>query len=419
MEPEARSADDVIPHCTSASVPLTVTLPVVALVVVSEPSTGTSSSSSNPPKASPVIPSAPPNASVVVPAPASAPPMDSVVSAAASTSDMTADEEDRVAASLLKNMPVFGGGSKGEKDWPLFWARLSSIMKLSRYSPLGSALVTTSRNAGNSHRLHFLLLSKLTDATMSSFYHNPEFEGKGFEMVAHLCQEYAPSKASDVFVNLQKLMFMELKAQETIPEFVARIRTTNALLQAGGETINPSLLTMLLMRNLPDDYESLKADCALYPERYATMSLSTLEKRVIRWTASNKIYSSSGLSAAAAVVGGGSAVVKGNQPSPPPPALPHLNHEHISKMRSDGICHCHRKDGHKFENCGQFLMAGYVVEFNPEKAKEKKAAKKKKGKKPQSATDSTAASACSSVIDPSHCFIVGFDSCWWCSACSG
>ncbi|KAL7425595.1 LOW QUALITY PROTEIN: hypothetical protein ACHAXH_000396, partial [Discostella pseudostelligera] len=93
------------------------------------------------------------------------------------------------------------------------------------------------------------------------------------------------------------------------------------------------------------------------------MSLSTLEKRVIRWMASNKVYGSSGLSAAAAVVGSGSAVVKGSQPSPSPSSPPYLTHENISKMRSDGICHCNRRDGHKFKNCGQFLMAGYVVEF--------------------------------------------------------
>ena len=79
-------------------------------------------------------------------------------------------------------MPVFSGGSKGMQDWPLFWARLSSIMKLSRYSPLGPDLVTTygeHGNAGNSNRVHFLLLGKLTDAPMASFYDNPEYDGEG------------------------------------------------------------------------------------------------------------------------------------------------------------------------------------------------------------------------------------------------
>jgi hypothetical protein len=164
--------------------------------------------------------------------------MASVVSASASASDMTADEEDRVAASLLKNMPVFGGGTKGEKDWPLFWARLSSIMKLSRYSPLGSDMVTTSGNAGNSHRLHFLLLSKLTDASMSSFYHNPEFEGKGFETVAHLCQEYAPSKPPMSSSTFRSLCSWNLRLRNPSPNLLRAFGLPILCSKLGG---NPSI----------------------------------------------------------------------------------------------------------------------------------------------------------------------------------
>lgn len=397
MEPEALTADEAI----LPRVPHTLTVPA-ASVAVSDPTsatmggspvgtlsgsmeTGSSSSASLPPaQASPPIPLA----SSLSPVPP----------AATSASDLTTEEEDRVAASLIKSMPAFAGGSRGEKDWPLFWARLSSIMKLTRYSPLGSALITTHENAGNSNRLHFLLLSKLTDASMSSFYHNPEFDGKGFEMVAHLCQQYAPSKASDVFVNMQSLMFMEMKVHESIPEFAARIRTTNTLLQAGGETINPSLLTMLLMRNLPDAFEPLKADCSLYPEKYATMTINDLEKKAIQWAIGKKIYSPDFAAAAvgtgsAVAVGGGSAV-KGTPTPPSSSPSSVVNHEQLTKMRSSGICHCNRTD-HKLEDCVQFMLAGYVIDYNPEKAKEKKAAfspKKKKGKK-KSGAESPATSA--------------------------
>ena len=190
LEPNAFSADDVIP----TQVPRVLQVPS-APVSISEPSLWsaptTSSSSSSSVQIPPTHP--PPNSS--------------------SSTHMTQDEEDRVASNLIKNMPAFPGGSKGSDDWPLFWACLSSIMKLSRYSPLGNKLVTTygnGGNSGNSNRLHFLLLSKLTDALMALFYHNSAYDGKGFEMVAHLRQHYAPSTEDDVFVNWQTLLFLEM-----------------------------------------------------------------------------------------------------------------------------------------------------------------------------------------------------------------
>ncbi len=127
MEPDAFSADDIIPTQVHQvlQVPST-TVSVLEPSLRSAPTPLSSSSLSAPP-----IPPPPP------------PPSPSLPVTNPSSTHMTQEKEDRVASNLIKTMPVFAGGTKGSEDWPLFWARLSSIMKLSRYSPLGDELVTT------------------------------------------------------------------------------------------------------------------------------------------------------------------------------------------------------------------------------------------------------------------------------------
>ena len=143
---------------------------------------------------------------------------------------------------------------------------------------------------------------------------------------------------SDIFVNMQSLMFMEMEALESIPQFAARLWSTHLSLQVRGENINRSLLTMLLMRALPDQYESLKANFILYPEIYAEMTIMDLEKKVVQWGVSKKIINPSGMSglAAAAAVGSKSPV-KGNSPAAPSNPSQHINHEQITRMASDGV----------------------------------------------------------------------------------
>jgi len=77
-------------------------------------------------------------------------------------------------------------------------------------------------------------------------------------------------------------------------------------------------------------------------------------------------------------------------------------------MATDGECLCHRF-GHKFEDCDQFLQAGYCIEYNPTKAKEKRQAasgSKKKSKKkshgqvPESTPASGAAASSTPAASP-------------------
>ena len=274
----------------------------------------------------------------------------------------------------------------------------------SRRMPLRQHKADEHGNAANSNRVHFLLLGKLSDAPMASFYDNPEYDGKGFEMVAHLCQQYAPSKETDVFVNMQSLMFLEHdESLESVPQLAAKIRKLDAALTAGGETVPRSILTMTFMKCLDDRYDYLKSDFKLNPNVYLSLSINKLEEKVVNWAVAEKILGSS-------IQGSASAVARGpgaTNPSPPaaaaaaPPTASHSSGgpKAIARRHSTGTCECGRKD-HTLDQCHQYMLAGFCIEYNPDKAKEKRRVateagapggpKKKKGKTKSSSSASVA-----------------------------
>ena len=126
------------------------------------------------------------------------------------------------------------------------------------------------------------------------------------------------------------------------------------------------------MRALPDQYESLKADCCLYPANYVSMTNSQLDTKALGWAISKDIVNPSSMPAS--VAAGSGLAAKSPPAASPAPAPLVFTHKQICCMAKEGYCICKRKDGHKFENCNQFMLAGYVIEHNPEKAKEKRAA---------------------------------------------
>jgi hypothetical protein len=63
------------------------------------------------------------------------------------------NDEDEFWKTLTKALDEFHGGSKADKEWPVFWARLSSILQLTKYHHRGSPSVTTVENYANSRQL--------------------------------------------------------------------------------------------------------------------------------------------------------------------------------------------------------------------------------------------------------------------------
>ena len=120
------------------------------------------------------------------------------------------------------------------------------------------------------------------------------------------------------------------------------------------------------------------------------------------WATNKKISSHLVTAAAASAVGGGSAVksppaapsASGTSPSPSV-----VTSDQITRKAAAGVCMCN-SNKHKFEHCHQYMIAGYVIEYDPAKAKEKwnatsSSSPKKKKAKNQSASESTSASVSS------------------------
>jgi len=153
-------------------------------------------------------------------------------------------------------------------------------------------MVTTSADAANSCRLHFLLMVKLKGSAMEPFLNNPDFDSKGFEMVGRLCQTYAPSAKSDLYSNILSLFYLEMGHKESIEQLFGQIWRYDLLLKAAGITLDRCLLSMIGMKALDDRFEALKNDFILNPETYSSLSLDHLEQRILQWRSSASTMSS-------------------------------------------------------------------------------------------------------------------------------
>lgn len=278
-------------------------------------------------------------------------------------------DEDFFAKQLMRDMDIFSG-AKPDLEWPMFWTRISSFLTLSQYSPLDGALddgsfCTTPTNAANSHRLHFLLVCKLKGAAMEPFHDNATYLGKGFEMLGRLRQTYAPTKESDIYANFQSLFSLDMGPKDSLDHFVSQIRRYAAALKFGGVEVHQCLLSMIYMRGLDDRFELLKQHFAVNPEQYAQKTLEELHHATLQFSASAQHLLHSGPRAAgsASVVGAGSS-------TPTKKRQATINVEDLRQLAADGSCVCGR-DFHTVDKCSQFMGAGYVVELNEVKAKEK------------------------------------------------
>lgn len=125
---------------------------------------------------------------------------------------MSADDEKDAAKALVKARPPF-------------WARISSVLRFSHYSPNGP-LVTTygvGGNAENSNCLYILLTLKVGSPAMLPFLNNPMYVGKGFEMLARLQQTFAPSQKSDLYSNFVGLVYLEQGPSDTVEHVASQI----------------------------------------------------------------------------------------------------------------------------------------------------------------------------------------------------
>lgn len=129
---------------------------------------------------------------------------------------------------------------------------------------------------------------------------------------------------------------------------------------------------MILMKSLDNRFASQKEDIHLNPSLYAELFLDNMEIKNYQWAESKKNVDFFPLTASAIACG----LAVQSLAASSAPASTHstptsvINHETITCMHSDRVCFCHCKD-HTIADCQQFILAGYLIEQDPEKAKEK------------------------------------------------
>lgn len=263
-----------------------------------------------------------------------------------------------------------------KEDWIGFYGQLLAVMENDDYSPRGE-LVTNDENREASKRMRQLLLNYCRKDAAALWTNRPEFEGKGFEMVASMIRKYAPNNKEAVFTWYNTLFTAKQQPNESITLFTARLREANANLRVGGVNLDPMILTLIFMHGLGDDFMHLKKDMALNAVKYVDKSLDDVEHLVedyIRVSSKmDPLGEDAGPSAASAAASANRVdnnksppVEKAVYPPPDPPPIAAIT-EALSG-RKCGLCH---RTGHPEEDCISGMEAGLVITRDPEAAKAK------------------------------------------------
>ena len=259
----------------------------------------------------------------------------------------------------------------GKADtWLAFHRSLAAAMERPPFSPGGAALITTSANLTASSQLRAIILEALSGDAAARFDNRPHLFGKGFEMVSILREAYAPTGELAVMHNFCALTSLHMTADELLATYMSRVRDTVALLYGGKVALNPVLVNLFAVKGLSAEYAEIKRAISLHPEDFSSITLDALELRCNIYTRTTQSLDTNTPSPAAAAA-------TPSLPPPPPtasttpdPSATLPRETLATRMKSaTSICPlCHQK--HSILDCGYILRAGFVIEYNPEKARE-------------------------------------------------
>ena len=129
---------------------------------------------------------------------------------------------------------------KAIKDKASFIKASSLINLFLRREDLGHGqsdgkLVTTPANAKASEFWELVITSKMEGEVRTMFHNKPAFAGKGFEMIAHLYQEYFPSSRRDVLTNVIKLCTLRPGPKDKARDIGDKVSEACEALEGGGQ----------------------------------------------------------------------------------------------------------------------------------------------------------------------------------------
>jgi hypothetical protein len=146
---------------------------------------------------------------------------------------------------------------------------------------LSKQLVTTPKNQAASSWWEEAIYYYVKLPISNLFVENPQFDQKGFELIAHINQYFHPLGAADTLGYIFQLIDIMQGANEPVITLKARFSRLFALLEMGGVNIKPPLQVGFMLRSLLSTYRgvvevSSLVDTLLPPPRSKLLSINAL-----------------------------------------------------------------------------------------------------------------------------------------------
>ena len=81
---------------------------------------------------------------------------------------------------------------------------------------------------------------------------------KGIEMVTALCGYYAPTGKVATFINFRGLVDLEMKDDEPVRAFLARVQDAESNLHEDGLDLDPTLITLFFLNGLSARFQPIR-----------------------------------------------------------------------------------------------------------------------------------------------------------------
>ncbi len=102
------------------------------------------------------------------------------------------------------------------------------------------------------------------------------FDGKGFEMIAHIHQHFNPSRAVDSLAYIFDIIYIKQLDQESVVTLKARFSSLFTALKMGGISIDSALQVGFMLRALLSKYQAVAQEFCLGRHALTEASLQTV-----------------------------------------------------------------------------------------------------------------------------------------------
>ena len=150
------------------------------------------------------------------------------------------------------------------------------------FAPGGDGtLTTTTSNADQSVALRSLIMAAIKGHAACRFDHRPEFLDKGFEMITALRGHYAPTGKVATFVKFRGLVDLEMKDDEPVGTFLARVQDSESDLHEGGLDLDPTLITLFVLKRLSNKFQPIHQTFYIHSEKYGQLDVDKIQDQCV------------------------------------------------------------------------------------------------------------------------------------------